>query len=344
MSPPVRARSVVGWCQRNGLFFGLVALVAFFTAKSDRFLTVGNVRVILLNMAIVGLVAVPAAMLVLSGYVDLSVGSMGVLAAVAFAEVYNLGAPVLVAGLCALGVGALWGALAGWGIAYLGLSPIVVTLGGLAALRGLAQWLSDAVVTYGFGDTVSWFGNGRVLSIPVPVLLFAGAYLIGVYVWYVTPAGRHMTAIGEDAEAARAVGINRRWLPMKLYIVSGVAGATGGLILMAQLDASSMSIGQGLELDVLTAVLLGGVSFVGGRGSLFGVLVGALFIGVLQNGLLLINVSAYLKSVAVGAALVAAAGLDVLYRKLDRVIIEHEPSQPPGDDALPLSIESELAR
>lgn len=332
----------IGWSRRNGLFFALVALVIYFSVSSEFFLTTSNLRVILLNVAIVGIVAVPGAMLVLAGYVDLSVGSMAVLSAVLFGKLFEAGASVGVCFLLAIAAGAAWGLIQGFLVTYLGFSAIVVSLGGLAALRGLALYVSDAFVVQGFGDLVTDLGNAVWWGLPIPVWILLATFLVGGYVWFITPVGRHLTAIGANKPAAHALGINVRRMPLLLYVASGIAASVGGLILMSQLDAASMSIGQGLELDVLTAILLGGVSFVGGRGSLFGVLIGVLFIGVIQNGLLLIDVSAYLYQVCVGAALVAAAGLDVLYQRLDRIIKEPPEARDGVDDVTGMDVVVDL--
>ncbi len=151
------------------------------------------------------------------------------------------------------------------------------------------------------------------------VLIFFAVFLIGVFVWYETSTGRHLIAIGANKSAATALGVASRRLPCVIYILSGTAAALGGLIVTAQLDGASVQIGVGLELQVLTAILLGGVAFNGGRGSLWGTLAGILFIGVLDDGLILINVGPYVADLAVGAALVVAAALDVLYQRLERV-------------------------
>jgi ribose/xylose/arabinose/galactoside ABC-type transport system permease subunit/ABC-type branched-subunit amino acid transport system ATPase component len=322
------AYGTLGWSKRNALFFALAGLVVYFSFASSHFLSGSNIEVILLNSAILGIVAVPGAMLVLAGYVDLSVGSAAVLCAVVFGKLFESGLPPGLCFVLAILCGTLWGVIQGVLVTRFGLSPIVVSLGGLAGLRGLALWISDAFVAQGFGDGISTLGNGSLIGIPIPVWIFFASFGLGGYVWFRTPWGRHFTAIGADASAAHALGIDTRRLPLVLYAASGTAAGLGGLILMAQLDAASLSIGEGLELSVLTAILLGGVAFVGGRGSLFGVLMGVLFIGVLENGLLLVNVSAYLVPVAIGTALVLAAGLDVLYQRLDRVPLTREGPAP----------------
>jgi ribose transport system permease protein len=221
--------------------------------------------------------------------------------------------------VAALLVGLGWGLTTGYLVAYLGFSPVVVTLGGLAGARGVAEILSKGFTKYGFGDGFARLGNGEFLGIDTPVWIFAMVFLGGAYAWYQTPLGRHTIAIGAERNAAHSLGVATKRIPFLLYGASGLAAALGGLIVASQLDASSLSIGINLELSVLSAILLGGVSFTGGRGSLFGVLLGVLFIGALDNGLIQMNVGPYFQRAAVGLALVLAAGLDVLYQRLDRI-------------------------
>ena len=199
---------------------------------------------------------------------------------------------------------------------------MIVTLGGYAGAAGVAQWITANNTRYGFGNAFAVLGNGTVGSIPVPVVIFAGVFLVGAYFWYETRTGRHLTAIGANTDAAQAVGVPTRRLPCIIYVLSGTAAAAGGLILTSQLDGASVQIGMGLELQVLTAILLGGVAFTGGRGSLWGTLAGILFIGVLYDGLTIINVGPYVAEVFVGAALIVAAGFDVLYQRIERLPME----------------------
>jgi len=312
--------SHIGAYQSGGLFVALIALSAFFTANSARFLTTNNIKVILLQVALVGIVAIPGAMLLLSGYLDLSVGSVAVLAAAVFGEMAKIQhTSVGVAVVLALVVGAAWGALNGGLVAYLRFSPVVVTLGGFAAARGVAQALTENETRTGFGDTFGKLGNSTVLGLPTPAALFILLFAVGVYLWYATPLGRHLTAIGADEVAARSVGVSVKRIPFATYVSSGLAAAVVGLVLTSELDGASPSIGEGLELQVLTAILLGGVAFSGGRGSLWGVLFGVLFIGVLQNGLVLLNVGPYYVNIAVGAVLLVVAGVDVVYQRLERI-------------------------
>jgi ribose transport system permease protein len=310
----------LGSAQGGGLFVALILLSLYFSAATGSFFTQSNLLVVLEQVSVLGMVAVPGAMLLVSGNLDLSVGSVAGLAAASFGEFDKiLGWPVLAAAIGAVLVGAAWGAMNGVLISYLGFSPVIVTLGGFAGAAGLAQTITSDVTRSGFGSAFDQLGEGTVAGIPVPVIIFFAVFLVGAYIWYETRIGKHLVAIGANKDAAAALGVSSRRLPCLIYILSGMAAALGGLIITAQLDGASVQIGVGLELQVLTAILLGGVAFNGGRGSLWGTLAGILFIGVLDDGLILINVGPYVADLAVGAALVVAAALDVLYQRLEKV-------------------------
>ena len=298
----------------------LVLLSLYFSWSTGSFFTKSNLLVVLEQVSVVGIVAVPGAMLLVSGNLDLSVGSVAGLSAAVFGEFDKIfGWPMPLAFIGALAVGAAWGTMNGYLISYLGFSPVIVTLGGFAGAAGLAQTITSDVTRSGFGSLFGQLGNGTLAGIPVPGVIFVVVFLAGTFVWYEARTGRHLIAIGANKEAARALGVATRRLPFVIYILSGTAAALGGLIVTSQLDGASVQIGVGLELQVLTAILLGGVAFTGGRGSLWGTLAGILFIGVLNDGLILINVGPYVANLAVGAALVVAAALDVLYQRLERV-------------------------
>jgi ribose transport system permease protein len=310
----------------------LVALVVAFTFTTSGFLTTSNLLTILLQVSVVGIVAVPGAMLVLQGYVDLSVGAVAVLVAVVFGQLANVDHLGLAAAVfLSLLTGAAYGGLNGLLIARYQFSPIIVTLGGYAGARGLAEALAHDQTISAFGSTFAVLGNNTIVGVPVPAVIFLVVFVLGAYVWYETPAGRHMTAIGADIRAARAGAISVRRLPFVCYVLSGLAAGLGGLILTSELDGASVSIGVGLELQVLTAILLGGVAFSGGRGSLWGVLFGVLFIGTLDDGLILLNVGPYYSDLAVGCVLIAAAASDAFYVRLEALPVRVEgDQQPPG--------------
>ena len=326
----------MAWAERQGIFFAFVGLVLIFAFSSPAFATWSNISVVLLQASLLGIMAVPGAMLILMGKVDLAVGSVMVLTSVVFGALTHARVALPVALTLSLGVATLWGVLAGFLVAYLRLSPIVVTLGGLAGTRGVAEMISNERTNYAFGPAFANLGNGQVLGVAIPVWLLIMTFAFGFLVWSLMPYGRRMTALGADPDAAHAVGIKTRRIPFLVYVCSGLAAGVAGLILTSELDAATLSIGLGMELKVITAIMLGGVAFTGGRGSLFGVLFGVAFIGVLANGLVLLDINQFLSDVVIGVALIIAAGLDILHQRLDRIVIGDGQADEPPPDSGPL--------
>lgn len=298
---------------RSALLIGLLVLIVFFASRSGLFLTIGNVKNIALSGAVLLIVAVPQAVLVIMGYVDLSVGSAvglsGVITGLLIVDYHWSWGLAVLAGL---GVGAAGGLVNGLFVAYTRLSPIIVTLGTLQLFRGIAEFLrSDPPA--GFGEGMSLLGRGLYLGIPVPVWIAGIVFALGALFLYGTPTGRQVYAVGVNPEAAFLSGVATKRLPLLVFVVTGLAAGLGGVLFAARLDSAPPStLGANFELQVLTAVLLGGVAFSGGRGTMFGVLLGVVFLGVLNNGMTLLNVPYFAQAIATGAALVAAAGLDEL--------------------------------
>jgi ribose/xylose/arabinose/galactoside ABC-type transport system permease subunit len=300
---------------RHGIVAALIVEVVFFSVVAEHFLEGANLKLIVTQAAVIGLIAVPSALLLLSGYVDFAIGSEVAVAAVVFAAVAD-DASLLVAVAAAFAVAITIGAVQGVLSVVLGFSPLIVGLGFLSGLRGLALVVTGGVSLINVNGKLEQLGSGSVLGtgIPIPVAIAAAAFMVGAVVLHQTRVGRHVLAIGSNPAAAFRAGISQHRIPVVLYIATAASCALGGLILVGKLDSAPPTLAIGLELQVLGAVLLGGVAFGGGRGSLIGVLAGVLFMGVLNNGLLLLGVPPYWFQVASGAALVFAAGLDVLGR------------------------------
>jgi ribose transport system permease protein len=311
--PVLSIRRVTRFATQNVLLVGLIALSIFFGFKSPQFWTLTNIKSIGLTSAVLAIVAVAEALLILSGYVDLSIGSvLGLGGVVAGLLTVNHHATPVIAVATAVLVGAAIGAINGGLCTYLGLSPLLVTLGSLTAVRG-ATLLVTSLPVFGFGTAFDALGVGTIAGVPVPVVIAAAIFAIGALYLGLTPGGRHVYAIGVNPEAAYLSGIHIKRLPFTLFVLCGAAAALGGVLFAARLDSAPPgTLGVGFELSVLTAVLLGGVAFEGGRGNMVGVLLGVLFLGVLQNGLTLLNVTDFWQQVANGAALIVAAGLSVL--------------------------------
>lgn len=292
----------------------LAALVVFFSVRSEFFFNYDNFLNILTAAAITGIIAAPATLLLVGGQFDLSVGSgltfCGVLMAY-FAEREGLLAGIVVAVAGGIALGALNGFL----VTFVGVNPLITTLGTLAAFAGLARVIAN-------GETISVTGfsalgtSRPIFDIPLPVIIFLGV-VVGFYVLMrYTTFGRSMYAIGANPVAARLAGIRTGRLVFTAFVLSGVFVALAALINVSQLSAASTNAGNGLELSVITAVVLGGASLAGGRGTILGTLFGLLVIAVLNNGLTLLNVSSFWQDVARGSLLILAVSFDQVRLRL----------------------------
>lgn len=292
-----------------------VVMMAIFAANAQAFLSRDNLIAVIAQNADLFVISVAFAMLLMAGYVDLSVGSAMAACGVAAGVTFNA-VGVLPGLLVGLGVGLTIGLINGCLIGLLQISPIVVTLGMLAAARGVALALSPDSV-FGFPSGVRKLGAGAFVGIPYIVWIALLAATIGITIMGLTPLGRRILAVGVNPRAAYLVGIPVKRMVFALYIAVGLAAGVGGIVMVAQLDsAPSGTLGIGFETTVLTAVLLGGIPFTGGRGSLWRVLLGAWFISALQNGLTLMNVGPQVADIASGTVLVVAAGLETLQLQL----------------------------
>ncbi|MFF3966012.1 ABC transporter permease [Streptomyces griseorubiginosus] len=295
--------------RRQPLIVVLGVMVAAFQLSTGSFLDPANLRGIATDAATLAIVAVPSALLVISGYLDLSVGSTLALGGLVGGWLAGQGQSPVVAVLGALAAGAAVGAVNGVLCCYFGLSAFIVTLGMLTAVRGLAQQLFPLPLS-GFGTGFAWLGGARIAGLAAPVVVAALVLAAGALFLALTPAGRHVFAIGVNREAAHLSGIDVRRTPFALFMITGVAAALAGAIKASVLDSVvAGTSGSGFELAVLTAVLVGGVALTGGSGSILGVLLGVLFLGCLQNGLTLLDVPTFWQQMAQGSALVAGAAL-----------------------------------
>lgn len=290
---------------------------AFFAVKTpDFFLTWDNWLNILTAISIIGILAAPATLLLVAGQFDLSVGSglafVGVIMATVATD-HDLTLAVVLAILGGVGLGVVNGFL----VNVVGVNALITTLGTLAMMSGFAKVISDGqtLILNGF----SGLGTSRIfLRIPVPVLIFVVVVALFWFLMRYTIYGRSMYAIGANPVAARLAGIRSRRLIFIGFVLSGAAVALGGLINVSQLGAATPLAGLGYELSVVTAVILGGASLAGGRGTILGTALGLLIVGVLNNGLILLNTDPFWQEVARGALLIGAVSFDRLRIRLTR--------------------------
>lgn len=222
----------------------------------------------------------------------------------------NAGVPPIIAVVGTLGIGLAFGGLAGVMINKIHIPPLIATLGLMTALRGVAYILNDGLPIYGIPDSVKFIGQGWVFGIPFPVILMIAVFIFGYVLLNKTAFGRHLYGTGGNEEASRLSGVNVERLKTKVYLIGFFLSTFAGIVLMARVNSGQPRGGTGYEMDIITAVVLGGVSIMGGSGRLTGVIAGVMIMGVLSNGMILLNIDEYVQWVVKGAVLLTAVGLD----------------------------------
>ena len=295
----------------------VVAIVlesVFFAVYAPQFLSVPNLINIALSIAIVGILAVGMTAVILTGGIDLSVGSVAALAGVLAALVASTDVPgaVALASAAAVGAGLAVGAFNGAMVAWFRVPPFVTTLAMLTICRGLAFVLTGGRAVGNLPASFGLFGREHLLGVPVPVWLMLLVFAAGWFVLKRMTFGRYVYAVGGNREAAFLAGVNIRGVTMLVYVLNGLLVGLAGLVLASRLGAGVPNAGIQYELDVIAAVVVGGTSLNGGRGSVIATLWGAVFIGVLNNGLNLAGIDPYMQRIALGAVILLAVLADQL--------------------------------
>lgn len=293
-----------------GTLIGLLIIVVTFSVLSPVFFTLPNLLNILQQSSINALIALGMTLVIISGGIDLSVGPTAALSAVLGATLMVSGVPVPLAVLATLAVGISSGVFSGSLIAYAGLQPFIVTLGGLSLFRALALIYTDGNPVFGIPLEFRSLVNTTLLGIPVPILVVA---VIALVLWTVmnkTPLGEYILAIGGNEEAARVAGVPVKRTKVIVYVISGVLASLASLILIGRLGAAEPTIGNLWELDAIAAAAIGGASLMGGKGSIFGTLIGVIILGALRNGLTLLNIQAFYQLLAIGLIIILAMLID----------------------------------
>ncbi len=298
-------------------FIAISAIPAFL---SPYFLTVQNLSNILLQISINGLLAIGMTFVVLSGGIDLSVGSILAAAGMISGGLVTGDHPVSlwVAVLVGLGVGGALGGINGILVAWLRVPPFVATLGMLSAARGLTQTWSDGMPIPDLSDNFVPIGQGHFLGLAVPVWIYLGTAVAAAIVLRNTRYGRYVYAVGGNARSAQTSGVRVRLVTFLTYLISGLTAGLAGLILTARTSSALPQAGIGYELDAIAAVVIGGTSLTGGIGGMLGTFFGVLIIGVINNGLDLLGVSSYYQQIIKGVIIVTAVMIDMQARKQTR--------------------------
>ncbi len=290
---------------------GLLALVIILSFLSPYFLTIPNLLNVVRQVSIIAIVSFGMTMVILTGGIDLSVGSMLAFSgAVTAGMIVNSGLNVFLAILIGLAAGTALGLFNGIAVAKAKLPAFIVTLAMMTIARGFTLIYTNGRPISGFDETFRFFGAGYLGRIPVPVVIMFLLLFIIYVLLKKTPLGRYIYAIGGNEKATKLSGINTDKIKIAVYALNGFLAAVSGIILTSRLNSAQPMAGEGYELDAIAAVVLGGTSLSGGSGGVVGTIVGALIIAVLNNGLNLLNVSSFYQLVAKGAVILLAVFLD----------------------------------
>jgi ribose/xylose/arabinose/galactoside ABC-type transport system permease subunit len=288
----------------------LICLAQFPSFASTR--VIGN---LLTDNAFLGIVAVGMTFVILSGGIDLSVGSIVAVAGVVLGALLQAGQPGIIAIAAALAVGTATGLVNGSLVSWGGLPPFIVTLGMMSVARGAALLFTEGRPVSGFDEGFRSLATGSVAFVPAPVVIMLVVYVVAHVVLTKTTFGRYVYAIGGNEEATRLSGVLVRRQKTLIYGVSGLMSAVAAVILTARLNSAQPIAGMMYELDAIAATVIGGTSLMGGEGTLAGTLVGALIMGVLRNGLNLLGVSSFLQQIVIGAVIVIAVLVDTVLKR-----------------------------
>ncbi len=293
---------------------GLVVLCVVLTILTPNFLTFDNLFNVARQISITGIVAVGMTIVIVTSGIDLSVGSVLALAACAAGLLMSRGLPVPIALAAGCGVGAACGLVNGLLITKLRITPFIATLGMMSVARGAALVITGGIPVDTLPDSVPKIA-GNLGPVPIPVLVMLVVALIGAAILGWTRLGRYAYALGSNEEAVRLSGIAVDWYKIAIYVISGLLAAIAGMVMMARLSSAQPTGGNMMELDAIAAVVIGGASLMGGRGTIFGTIVGVAIIGVLRNGLVLLDVSAFWQQLVIGVVIVLAVALDQVRHK-----------------------------
>ncbi len=298
--------------QKFGPLIALLLIVVIITIINPSFMTTTNILNVLRQVSISALIAFGMTFIILTGGIDLSVGSTLALTGAVAATMLASGMDPILTILIALLLGAILGAINGVIIAKGKVAPFIATLATMTIYRGLTLVYTEGRPVSGLGDSTTFqmLGKGYFLGIPVPVVTMILAFFALWFIMHKTTFGRRVYAVGGNEGAARLSGINTDRVKIMVYSLTGMLAALSALILTSRLNSAQPTAGTSYELDAIAAVVLGGTSLTGGRGWIFGTLVGALIIGVLNNGLNLIGVSSFFQQVVKGAVILIAVLID----------------------------------
>ena len=294
---------------------GLVLLCIVITIVTPNFLSVSNITNVFTQVSVNAIIAIGMTFVILTGGIDLSVGSTLAISGAVGASIVKLTGNVFLAIIVAAVIGIAVGLINGLLVSKGKLQAFIVTLATMTIFRGATLVFTDGTPISKLPEAFVKIGNGKLGFMPIPVIITIIIAIIAVYALSQTRFGRYLYALGGNEDASRLSGINTDKIKTLVYVVSGFASAIAGVIITSRIGSASPNAGTGFELDAIAAVVIGGTSLAGGEGTITGTLIGALIIGVLNNGLNLMNVSPFYQSIVKGLVILIAVLLDKKSRK-----------------------------
>lgn len=299
---------------KYGIAFAVVAEIIMFAILSPYFFSSENFLNVSLQISITAIIAVGMTLVILTAGIDLSVGALVAFTGVIATSILKLDLPfpavMALALLGGMSIGLVSGALAGVFTTKFNITPFIVTLALMTIWRGASYIVTDGRPVWGLPDQFAFLGSGRFLEIPIPTIIMIVIYIVAYILLTRTPFGRYIYAVGGNKEAARLSGINTNAVLLKVYMICGALSSLSGILLASRMNSGQPNAGLMYELDVIAAVVVGGTSLFGGRGSVIGTFLGAMLIGILRNGLNLLNVNSYVQQVVVGVVILLAVLID----------------------------------
>ena len=297
------------------VLIGLIVLCVGLSIASPYFMTLRNIVNVLRQFSLIAILAIGQALIIITGGIDLSVGSLVGFTACFGAWIGKSGASPLVMLVAILGIGAIAGFVNGSLVTRVGIAPFIATLGMMSIARGFSLLMTMGVPIHVNKTWISVFGGGYIGIVPVSVIVMLLIVVIGYIFAKNTVPGRNIYAIGNSEKAAKLSGIRVERVKVMVFTITGMLAGVCGLILVGQLEGADAFYGNGYELDVIAAAVIGGISLSGGEGNIIGIIVGAALMGVLKNAFVLLAVPGYWQTVAIGVVIIGAVSLDSLRRK-----------------------------
>ncbi|MGH4140009.1 ABC transporter permease [Clostridium sp.] len=285
---------------------GLLILCIAISIITPRFLSYGNIKNVLTQVSVNAVIAVGMSFVILTGGIDLSVGSILAVSAAAAASIMKSTGNIYLSIIVALAIGCAIGFINGFLVSKGKIQAFIVTLATMTIFRGITYVYTNGTPISGLGQNFSGIGNKMILGLPIPVVIMVIVLGIAYYVLSQTRYGRYLYALGGNEDSARLSGINTDKVKTLVYVICGATAALSGIIVTSRIGSASPNAGVGFELDAIAAVVVGGISLSGGEGSVVGTIIGALIIGVLSNGLNLVNVSPFYQAIVKGLVILLA--------------------------------------